>query len=168
MRDAGLRSYRCAVSPTDRSSAELLTPWREQEVSYLDLKEESNRMVSVYRDETLRLLGWGSCLSVSCCWFGLRASVTVLRVMLPIGSAIVVVAAVLHAVGERFSSVPPSVLPSGHWSWVGLCFVLQPATWGPGGARTHRLWPGRMQHDHDLGIQVLALSADSRAPSHPD
>ncbi|MFI5224863.1 MAG: hypothetical protein ACHQX3_11595, partial [Nitrospirales bacterium] len=34
---------------------------------------------------------------------GLRAFVTVLRVMLPIGSAIVVVAAVLHAVGERFS-----------------------------------------------------------------
>ena len=27
MRDAGLRSCRCVASPTDRSSAELLTPW---------------------------------------------------------------------------------------------------------------------------------------------
>lgn len=89
---------------TDRQKfRELLRPWREQEVSYLDLKEESNRMVSVYRDETLRLLGWGV-LSIGLVLFvGLRAPVTVLRVMLPIGSAIVVVAAVLHAVGERFS-----------------------------------------------------------------
>jgi predicted exporter len=89
---------------TDRQKFRgLLTPWREQEVSYLDLKEESNRMVSVYRDETLRLLGWGVLSIGLVLLVGLRASVTVLRVMLPIGSAIVVVAAVLHAVGERFS-----------------------------------------------------------------
>ena len=80
-----------------------LTPWREQEVSYLDLKEESNRMVSVYRDETLRLLGWGVLSIGLVLLVGLRAPIIVLRVMLPIGSAIVVVAAVLHAVGERFS-----------------------------------------------------------------
>ena len=89
---------------TDRQKfRELLRPWREQEVSYLDLKEESNRMVSVYRDETLRLLGWGVLSIGLVLLVGLRAPVTVLRVMLPIGSAIVVVAAVLHAVGERFS-----------------------------------------------------------------
>lgn len=89
---------------TDRQKFRgLLTPQREQEVSYLDLKEESNRMVSVYRDETLRLLGWGVLSLGLVLLIGLRASVTVLRVMLPIGSAIVVVAAVLHAVGERFS-----------------------------------------------------------------
>jgi predicted exporter len=89
---------------TDRQKfRELLRPWRELEVSYLDLKEESNRMVSVYRDETLRLLGWGVLSIGLVLLVGLRAPVTVLRVMLPIGSAIVVVAAVLHAVGERFS-----------------------------------------------------------------
>ncbi|MEP6891538.1 MAG: hypothetical protein ABI955_12670, partial [Nitrospirota bacterium] len=82
---------------------ELLTSWGEQEVSYLDLKEASNRMVSVYRNETLRLLGWGV-LSIGLVLLaGLRSPVTVLRVMLPIGSAIVVVAASLHALGERFS-----------------------------------------------------------------
>ena len=89
---------------TDRQKfRELLTPWREQEVSYLDLKEESNRMVSTYRNETLRLLGWGVLSIGLVLLVGLGAAVTVLRVMLPIGSAIVVVAALLHALGERFS-----------------------------------------------------------------
>jgi predicted exporter len=89
---------------TDRQTfRELLTPWRAQEVSYLDLKEESNRMVSAYRNETLRLLGWGVLSIGLVLLVGLRAPVTVLRVMLPIGSAIVVVAALLHASGERFS-----------------------------------------------------------------
>ena len=82
---------------------ELLTPWSEQQITYLHLKEESNRMVSLYRNETLRLLGWGV-LSIGLVLLaGLRAPVTVLRVMLPIVSAVVVVAVLLHALGERFS-----------------------------------------------------------------
>ena len=89
---------------TDREKFQgLLTPWHDQEVSYLDLKEESNRIVSSYRNETLRLLGWGVLSIGLVLLVGLRAPVTVLRVMLPIGSAIVVVAALLHALGERFS-----------------------------------------------------------------
>ena len=60
-------------------------------------------MVSLYRNETLRLLGWGVLAIGLVLLAGLRAPVTVLRVMLPIGSAIVVVAASLHALGERFS-----------------------------------------------------------------
>jgi len=88
----------------DRSKfRELLTPWRSQEVSYLDLKEESNQMVAAYRNEALGLLGWGALSIGIVLLVGLRDPVTVLRVMLPIGSAIVVVAAVLHALGERFS-----------------------------------------------------------------
>ena len=152
---------------TDRQKfRELLTPWGEQQVSYLDLKEESNRMVSLYRNETLRLLGWGVLSIGLVLLVGLRAPVTVLRVMLPIGSAIVVVAALLHALGERFSLFHYSVLSAGRRPRVGLCLVLQPETWDPGGARTHRLWPGRMQHDHDLGIRSAGPLADSRAPSH--
>jgi predicted exporter len=89
---------------TDREKFQgLLTPWHDQEVSYLDLKEESNRIVSSYRNETLRLLGWGVLSIGLVLLVGLRSPVTVLRVMLPIGSAIVVVAALLHAFGERFS-----------------------------------------------------------------
>jgi predicted exporter len=60
-------------------------------------------MVSLYRNETLRLLGWGVLAIGLVLLAGLRAPVTVLRVMLPIGSAIVVVAALLYALGERFS-----------------------------------------------------------------
>ena len=82
---------------------ELLTPWGEYQITYLNLKEESNRMVSLYRNETLRLLGWGALAISLVLLAGLRAPITVLRVMLPIGSAIVVVAASLHALGERFS-----------------------------------------------------------------
>jgi predicted exporter len=89
---------------TDREKFQgLLAPWHDQEVSYLDLKEESNRIVSSYRNETLRLLGWGILAIGLVLLVGLRAPVTVLRVMLPIGSAIVVVAALVHALGERFS-----------------------------------------------------------------
>jgi len=82
---------------------EFMTPRYEQHVTYLDLKEESNRMVSLYRNETLRLLGWGILSIGVVLLVGLRAPITVMRVMLPIGSAIVVVAFILHAVGERFS-----------------------------------------------------------------
>jgi predicted exporter len=89
---------------TDRQKfRELSTSWGEHQITYLDMKEESNRMVSLYRNETLRLLGWGVLSIGLVLLIGLRAPVTVLRVMIPIGSAIVVVAASLHAVGERFS-----------------------------------------------------------------
>ncbi|HYM88765.1 MAG TPA: MMPL family transporter [Nitrospiraceae bacterium] len=89
---------------TDRQKfREFLTPWGEYQITYLDLKDESHRMVSVYRNETLRLLGWGVLSIGLVLLVGLRTPIIVLRVMLPIGSAIVVVAAVLHALGERFS-----------------------------------------------------------------
>ena len=89
---------------TDRQKfRELLTPLGTQHITYLDLKEESNRVVSLYRNETLRLSGWGVLAIGLVLLAGLRAPLTVLRVMLPIGSAIVVVAALLHALGERFS-----------------------------------------------------------------
>jgi predicted exporter len=89
---------------TDRQKIRhLLSLGRDPEVTYLDLKEESNRMVGAYRNETLGLLGWGALSIGLVLLVGLRAPLTVLRVMLPIVSAIVVVAAVLHALGERFS-----------------------------------------------------------------
>jgi len=89
--------------PDSQKLRELLPAWREQQVTYLNLKEASNRVVGTYRDEALRLWGWGALAIGMVLLIGLRAPVTVLRVMLPIGSAIVVVAALLHALGERFS-----------------------------------------------------------------
>lgn len=89
---------------TDRQTLrDRLSPWRDDQVTYLDLKDESNRLVGAYRDKALGLLGWGA-LSIGLVLLaGLRAPVTVLRVMVPVGSAIVVVAALLHALGERLS-----------------------------------------------------------------
>jgi predicted exporter len=89
--------------PDRQTFRERLTAWREPQVTYLDLKEASNRMVGTYRDEALRLLGWGALSIGLVLLVGLRAPMTVLRVTLPIGSALVVVAALLHAMGERFS-----------------------------------------------------------------
>lgn len=86
-----------------RTFHEILAPWRDQQVTYADLKEESNRIVAVYRNEALGLLGWGALSIGVVLLIGLRAPIAVLRVMLPIGSALVVVAALLHALGERFS-----------------------------------------------------------------
>ena len=89
---------------TDRAAfRELLAPWRDRRVTYLDLKDESNRMVGTYRNEALGLLGWGALAIGLVLLAGLRGPVTVLRVMVPVGSAIVVVAALLHALGERLS-----------------------------------------------------------------
>jgi predicted exporter len=89
--------------PDSQALRERLPAWREQQVTYLNLKEASNRMVGTYRDETLRLWGWGALSIGLVLLVGLRAPLTVLRVTLPIGSALVVVAALLHALGERFS-----------------------------------------------------------------
>jgi predicted exporter len=89
---------------TDRQKLrDLLSLGEDPAVTYLDLKEESNRMVGTYRNETLKLLGWGALSIGFVLLVGLRAPLTVLRVMLPIVSAIVVVAAVLHALGQRVS-----------------------------------------------------------------
>jgi predicted exporter len=89
---------------TDRQKLrDLLSLGRDPKVTYLDLKEESNRMVAVYRNEALGLLGWGALSIGLVLLVGLRAPIMVLRVTLPIVSAIVVVVAVLHAWGERFS-----------------------------------------------------------------
>ncbi len=89
---------------TDRQKfRDLLSLRRDPGVTYLDLKEESNHMVGAYRNETLGLLGWGGLSIGFVLLVGLRAPLTVLRVMLPIASAIIVVAALLHAAGERFS-----------------------------------------------------------------
>jgi predicted exporter len=89
--------------PDSQTLRERLPAWRERQVTYMNLKEASNRMVATYRDETLRLWGWGALSIGLVLLVGLRAPMTVLRVTLPIGSALVVVAALLHALGERFS-----------------------------------------------------------------
>ncbi len=97
-----------AVAPlrgiTDRDRLhEVVTAWGKPSISYLDLKGESNRSVMAYRNETLTVVGWGTLAIGFVLFIGLRSPSTVLRVMIPIGSAIVVVGALLHSFGERLS-----------------------------------------------------------------
>ena len=104
MRQGGWVAVMPLRGVTDRQTLrDRLGLWRDHQVTYLDLKEESNRMVTAYRKEAMGLLGWGALSIGLVLLVGLRAPVTVLRVMVPVGSAILVVAALLHALGERLS-----------------------------------------------------------------
>jgi predicted exporter len=72
-------------------------------VVYLDVKEESNGLVSAYRHRTVMLAGLGIVFIGVLLLLDMRNPVKVLRVLLPIGCAILVVSACLHALGERLS-----------------------------------------------------------------
>lgn len=82
---------------------EIVLSWEKPSISYLDLKGESNRLIMAYRNETLTLVGWGTLAIGFVLFMGLRSLSAVLRVLIPIGSAIVVVGALLHSLGERLS-----------------------------------------------------------------
>lgn len=62
---------------------------------YLDLKQESDRLVGGYRQEALRLLGWGTAAIVLLLAMGLGSWRQAGRVMLPMAAAIAVTAALL-------------------------------------------------------------------------
>lgn len=88
----------------DRTSlAGYVEQWGDGSVKYLDLKEESNKIMTAYRDRTVQLLGWGVAAIASVLGIGLRSVVLVARVLTPILCAIVVVAAVLRGIGESLS-----------------------------------------------------------------
>lgn len=78
--------------------------WRLQQVlsatgleaaTYVDLRQESSRLLGGYRQEALHLLGWSSLAIVLLLVAGLRALTTALRVLLPMACAAVVTAAVM-------------------------------------------------------------------------
>lgn len=77
--------------------------WGDASVSYVDLKEESNRLMTAYRDRTLQLLGWGSVAIAIALAFGLRSAKRIWRVLAPIVCALLVVAAILRVSGESLS-----------------------------------------------------------------
>ena len=77
--------------------------WGDDRVRYVDLKEESNRLMTAYRDRTAELLGWGVAAIAVVLAFGLRSVRLVLRVLAPILCSLVVVAAVLLGMGEPLS-----------------------------------------------------------------
>ena len=73
------------------------------QVWYLDLKEESNKIISAYRREALMLVGWGSLVIFLVLFIRIRAFWLLTSVFLPIASSLLIVIALLHALGERLS-----------------------------------------------------------------
>ena len=72
-------------------------------VHYLDLKTESNSMVTTYREEVTRylLMGIGFLILILC--LGLQSFSKVATVLLPIAGSIMLDLGILHALGERLS-----------------------------------------------------------------
>jgi len=89
---------------TDRSHlSEIVTGWNVPSVAYVDLKEESNRLMTTYRDRTLVIVMWGWLAITLLLAIGLKSIKVLWPILLPIMSALVVVAAVVNVAGESLS-----------------------------------------------------------------
>jgi predicted exporter len=77
--------------------------WHDPAIVYVDLKEESNRLMTAYRDRTLVLLGWGTAVIVVALAIGLHSVGRLCRVLAPIASALLVVVAGLNLSGASLS-----------------------------------------------------------------
>ncbi|MFN3681186.1 MAG: hypothetical protein ACK4VP_03975, partial [Nitrospira sp.] len=82
---------------------EAVEAWKDLSISYVDLKEESNRVMTAYRDRTLQLLGWGIVAIGVVLAVGVRSVAVAVRVLTPVLCALLVVAAILRGVGEPLS-----------------------------------------------------------------
>ena len=72
-------------------------------IHYLDLKTESNDMVTIYRQEVITYLAIGIGFLTLILGIGLRSISRMLAVLLPIAGSIMLDLALLHALGERLS-----------------------------------------------------------------
>ena len=76
---------------------------KNKDLYYLDMKEESNRIVTAYQYEMVKLLGWGGLLIALSLGIGLRSFQRCLRVIVPVIGSVLVAAALLHVSGQRLS-----------------------------------------------------------------
>ena len=77
--------------------------WGEAAVAYVDLKEESSRLMREYRDRTLQLLGLGAVAIAVALGVGLKSLVQIWRVLVPIVAGLIVVTGILNLAGESLS-----------------------------------------------------------------
>jgi predicted exporter len=83
--------------------SEAVEGWHAPGVAYVDLKAESNRLMTDYRNRTVAIVLWGLLVIAVVLAVGLQ-SINVLRpVLLPMMSALVVVAALMNVAGESLS-----------------------------------------------------------------
>ena len=77
--------------------------WGEAAVAYVDLKEESNRLMTEYRDRTLQLLGWGAVAIAVALGIGFKSLPQLWRVLAPIVASLIVVTGIVNLSGESLS-----------------------------------------------------------------
>jgi predicted exporter len=86
-----------------RQLATAVADWEDASVSYVDLKEESNRLMRAYRNRMMQLVGWGTIAITVSLAVGLGSIRRLGPVLAPIGCAVIVVAAILKGSGESLS-----------------------------------------------------------------
>ncbi|MBH0185932.1 MAG: hypothetical protein HP477_11115 [Nitrospira sp.] len=77
--------------------------WGDTSVSYVDLKEESNRLMRAYRNRMTQIVGWGTVAIAVSLAVGLGSITRLGPILAPIGCALIVVAAVVNGSGESLS-----------------------------------------------------------------
>jgi predicted exporter len=75
----------------------------EENIYYLDMRAETNRLVAAFRDAALLRLGWGAILLVLVLWLALRAWQRMLAVLVPVCLAVIADISLLLWLGEKLS-----------------------------------------------------------------
>jgi predicted exporter len=89
---------------TDRKRLnDIVSSWSMTTVAYVDLKEESNQLMTAYRDRTIAILLCGLLVITLILAIGLKSVGALGPILLPILGALVVVAAVVNVSGESLS-----------------------------------------------------------------
>ncbi|MDF2458540.1 MAG: conserved rane protein of unknown function [Nitrospira sp.] len=78
---------------------QIVTGWNVPQVDYVDLKEESNRLMTDYRDRTFSVVLWGGLAIAVILAIALKSFKLVGPVFLPILSALIVMVALVNASG---------------------------------------------------------------------
>jgi predicted exporter len=83
--------------------ADAVAGWSLPAVTYVDLKAESNRLMTAYRDRTFLIVVGGLAVISLVLAVGMRSFTLLWPILFPIVSALAVVAAVVNSVGEPLS-----------------------------------------------------------------
>ncbi len=86
-----------------RQFATMVSKWGDGATQYVDLKAESNQLMTAYRDRTVQVVAGGTLVIALALLFGVRSFSLVWRVLTPVVCALVVVAALLRGLGVPLS-----------------------------------------------------------------
>lgn len=86
-----------------RQFATVVAGWENGATQYIDLKEESNQLMTAYRDRAVQVVVAGAIVIALALSFGVRSFTLVWRVLIPVVCSLVVVAAMLKGLGVPLS-----------------------------------------------------------------